>query len=1184
MVILGVIALSLLIWFVGPLIAIASFRPLDSEWVRAILIAALILFFVARWAWRLIKAKRADAQLAKSMVAQDQAAQPSEPAGAKEVVLLRQRFEEAIALLKESKQKKSGKFAAFGRRFLYELPWYMFIGAPGSGKTTALVNSGLQFPLAERLGYEGVAGIGGTRNCDWWFTDEAVLIDTAGRYTTQESDRDADKAAWAGFLKLLAKYRPRRPINGAIVTVSIGDLLQQTPEQIETHANAVRNRIEELHQQLNVRFPLYVLVSKADLLPGFMEFFGEYGREERAQVWGTTFPLVEKGGNPITDFNERFSALEKRLNERLLDRLQQERDTQTRALLYTFPQHFGALKEPLGDFLKKVFAPSRYETQPLVRGVYFTSGTQEGSPIDRIMGAFARALRLERKMVSAQRPSGKSFFITRLFRDVIFAEAGLAGTNLRRERQRGLLQWGAFAVAGIVTLSLLVAWGVSYTRNKAYVAEVDAKLKAVSEQVAALGTRRSPDLLEIMPALRAVREVATSDSIPGGNVPLSMQFGLYQGDKLGAAADAAYRGMLQNVFLPRVSTRIEQQLRSRGQQNLELLYEALKAYIMLSEPKRFDENSLKAFLTAEWESSFPRDVTVEQRKELEAHLDRLLAMGGVSLPVQPDKELVAAARDAISRTPISQRIYNRLKQQGTGSDLPEFTIAKASTASAPLVFVRTSGQPLTKGVPGFFSFDGYHKVFTRAAEQVTSQLAEEEPWVLGLEQNAQSRLAQPQARERLMNEVRRLYLEDYVRVWDAFVRDIRLVRANDLQQSITLARALSAADSPLPALLRAIAREVTLVKTDEAQRAEKSAVDTATETIRKKRDDLMRMFGPGEQGAGAGAGARPLESIVDDHFRELRRMVRGAAPGQPAPIDGTTALINEIYTHLVATQAAVSSGSPPPPSGLGDKVKAEAGRMPEPVQSMLTTLSQSATKQVLDQTRDNLSQSMATSVEDFCRKAIEGRYPFTKASTMDVTQDDFARLFAPGGLLDEFFQKNLAAHVDTTANPWRFRKIGDASMAENSKSLAQFQRAHSIREAFFRNSKVASLGLQFKPVVLDAALAQLTLDVDGQVVKAGPGLQPPTTVQWPGPKGTYQVRLQGIWTAGGATSEKVWEGPWAIFRMLDRAQVQPTNQPEKLLVTYNIDGRKAQFEILSASVQNPLRLSDLEQFRCPGKL
>ena len=96
-----------------------------------------------------------------------------------EAAKLRERFEEAVAALK--KQRRSGNS-------LYDLPWYVFIGAPGSGKTTALINSGLKFPLEQRVGKGAVRGVGGTRNCDWWFTDEAVFLDTAGRYTTQDSD------------------------------------------------------------------------------------------------------------------------------------------------------------------------------------------------------------------------------------------------------------------------------------------------------------------------------------------------------------------------------------------------------------------------------------------------------------------------------------------------------------------------------------------------------------------------------------------------------------------------------------------------------------------------------------------------------------------------------------------------------------------------------------------------------------------------------------------------------------------------------------------------------------------------------------------------------------------------------------------------------------------------------------
>ena len=53
------------------------------------------------------------------------------------------------------------------------------------------------------MGQGAVAGVGGTRLCDWWFTENAVLIDTAGRYTTQDSDAAVDRAGWDAFLDLL---------------------------------------------------------------------------------------------------------------------------------------------------------------------------------------------------------------------------------------------------------------------------------------------------------------------------------------------------------------------------------------------------------------------------------------------------------------------------------------------------------------------------------------------------------------------------------------------------------------------------------------------------------------------------------------------------------------------------------------------------------------------------------------------------------------------------------------------------------------------------------------------------------------------------------------------------------------------------------------------------------------------
>jgi type VI secretion system protein ImpL len=1184
--ILGLVAIALLIWYVGPLIAIAGWQPLEPEWVRQGLIAIVVLVYVGKAVWKLLRTSLSNKQLLEGMLRQVAPREASAPGpGAEQVAELGKRFADAVGVLKRARIGQS-RFAALGaltgRQYVYELPWYVIIGAPGSGKTTALLNAGLNFPLANELGKESIRGVGGTRNCDWWFTDEAVLLDTAGRFTTQDSDRLVDAAGWTGFLALLKKHRPRRPINGVLLAVSVADLLQVAPAERDAHATKLRARIQELHEHVGIRFPVYVLVTKTDLLAGFMEFFGEYGKEERAQVWGVTFPYSEKDADrvPLAGLGPELERLERRLNERLVDRTQQERDPQRRAAIYGFPQQWAVLKGGLAEFLAAVFQPSRFEQRPLVRGVYFTSGTQEGTPIDRAFGALGRALGLAHRGLAPHRPSGKSFFLTKLLQDVVFREAGLAGTNLRWERNRALLAWGAIGVALAITAGAILAWSVSYARNKAYVADVQARVDAIAKQVEGLQAKGSTDVVSLLPVLQSVRDLASASMIGDDSVPLTMGFGLFQGGKLGEAARTAHQRLLREAFLPRITARLEQQLGSRGEGNPELLYEALKAYIMLHERERFDAAAVKRFLTADWDASLPREVTLEQRRQLESHLDELLAEKDVVSAYPPDQRLLAAARQAVAETPIAVRAYNRLKRLGVGAAFPEFTIATKGGHAAPTVFARASGEPLTRGVPGLYSYDAYHKAFQAASLVVPTQLAQEATWVLADETRTRTALADA---DRVVAETRRLYLEDYARLWEAFVNDIRIIRPTSLQQSIDMTRTLSSpADSPLLPLFRAIVREVTL-----AQRAagEKTVVDKGADLMQDKRRELEKLFGRHGLQVPAAPAASLEETIVDRRFDGLRRFVTSAAPGQPAPIDASVPLMNELYVWLVAAQAALNSKAQPPQTEVTNKIKGEAGRTPEPVGSMLTSLSAAATSLVLGTMRVETQAKLKGEVFEFCQKAIGGRYPFVRTSSIDVTQEDFSNLFAPGGRIDDFFQKNLAPIVDTSTKPWSYRPLGDARRGGTPASLRPFQQAQMIRDVFFRGgARTAGLQLEFKPVEMDASILQFLLDVDGQLVRYSHGPQVPAKVLWPGPSGKNQVRLALQPPSPGGTSGRVFDGPWALFRMLDDQKFEPTGQPDKFLVTFVIDGRRARFELLSSSVQNPFTLPELKQFQCPAGL
>src|SRR6185436_20593637 len=183
------------------------------------------------------------------------------------------------------------------------------------------------------------------------------------------------------------------------------DLLVQTPAERAGHIRAVRQRVDEIYAYFKIRFPIYVLLTKADLIAGFTDFFEDLGKEEREQVWGFTFPLDD--GEPTGDLGARvkaeYDALLHRLNDRLLTRLEQERDPARRALIFGFPGQMALLRDVLDEFLTGCFRPSQFETPLLLRGVYLTSGTQEGTPIDRLLGSVARGFGLAASAVSPGR-------------------------------------------------------------------------------------------------------------------------------------------------------------------------------------------------------------------------------------------------------------------------------------------------------------------------------------------------------------------------------------------------------------------------------------------------------------------------------------------------------------------------------------------------------------------------------------------------------------------------------------------------------------------------------------------------------------------------------------------------------------------------------------------------------------
>lgn len=367
-----------------------------------------------------------------------------------QIEALEHQLEEALGALKSSKM---------GNAALYALPWYVIIGPPGSGKTTLLRESGLSFPQLTHG--RGVRGVGGTRNCDWWFTDAGILLDTAGRYTTQSEDREE----WLSFLEMLKKARSKKPINGALIAISIADVLQATDEQLVEHTRRVRERLAELTERLELVFPVYLLFTKCDLLDGFVEMFGTYAKKERTQVWGFTLPYLQTQGDALVQrFDAEFDALYQRLGAERLHQLTTTKSQDKKRKVFSFPLQFLLARDRLREFVTQLAQPNPYHESSDIRGFYFTSGTQEGKPLDQILRTMRLASGLANESASAppEATEKKAYFIDELFTQVVFPDQDLARSSAAAERRRRLVQRVAtiatVAATFVVTVLLVVAY------------------------------------------------------------------------------------------------------------------------------------------------------------------------------------------------------------------------------------------------------------------------------------------------------------------------------------------------------------------------------------------------------------------------------------------------------------------------------------------------------------------------------------------------------------------------------------------------------------------------------------------------------------------------------------------------------------------------------------------------------
>lgn len=1195
-----------LIWLVGPFILIGKSTPLAAVGYRLALMTVVLLAALIYGVWRLLGALAQDPTLLSRWAKKnthvseekiDSRAINSEISGA---VRYMQRIQRALPMWRRF-------FIAGHHQSL--LPWFLVMGTPSAGKTALLFSSGQEFPLPEQLNRVDKENPP-TNQCECLFTNQALFVDTSGQYSLAN---DQAQQGWQSLVETLKKHRPIKGINGVILTLSSEDLLHKTQAERLTLAATLRGRLDALRSQLGVRFPVYVVITKLDLLTGFDQYFRNLTANQRQQVWGITLPWTDQPAAAnvalTSGLQAELQALKARLNGLLDQRLQEEYDVSDRKRMYALPHDFGVLCQAVGEVVQNIFFASRYDASQFhatLRGVYFVSNCQpqhwalvnNQTLIQRWNNLSQQKITHTAASLSRQHEDealigegawAKHYFTTQLFRDLIGNDGDLVSHNLQRHSQYWaknlvghLLIWG-------LACWLCLALVTSYQLNRDYLQQVGNKLSALTQQASQFVKQPSVSLLPDL--LAATQQLSQASNLQVQQPPQSWRFGLYTGYALAEGSDHLYHFFLRRYLLPQTQSYALQQLTTALQANDDdKLWLALKRYLMLSGEGSVDIPWLVEATSQAWQQNGA--IQAYSSPEVFAnHLRAMLAEADWQQYAQPaDQTLIKMARQRLAQRTSSERIWQRLKPQLLAQAASSLTLRSLLGADTPALFTSDNASLLQNGIPAIYTREGWQSIVKKKLWISLLKIQKEDSWVLG-----QANLkADPM---NLYQGVLGLYLDDYSRHWQQFLQGLRLISVdndsalNDQQASLYtgLLRTLVADNSPLRRLLVRVVTETTLV--DKAGTPMANPLNVQSALLQQAQQAKEKLTYRQQQ---------LIQQRVDDRFAALREFVRGdatadnteqATQSPVTPLNRVINTLNEEYTRQVITNSNLQQGDIPPLSEQTARLRAQMATWPAPVPRLLAPL--------LEGSFDNLQQRVvSTSLEAIadgpgavCRRTLMGRYPFAD-SQQEVSLADFQRFFAKGGTVDSWFQQKLALRVDTSSSPWRYKGT------QQTSGLDFFEQVEQIRQHFF-DADGQKLNVDFSAAVaaLSPQVSQFILNIDGNQFSYAHGPEVEQQLHWGGVQRPQQLTLIARGQQTDALPSQQWRGPWTLLHWLDNAESMRTLADDQILASWRLGPEpatddwfvqrrvspvpKVTLRLTGVEIEGRLLTEWLRDFRCP---
>jgi len=883
---------------------------------------------------------------------------------------IKNKFYEALKILKVSTFYKNKRSAR------YELPWYLLVGKEQEGKTTLLEASGLDFPLNVNYEERSVKEEGTSKEFLWYYAEHAIFIDMPGKYIDKELN-EIDQAVWEkGFLKLFAKKRLRRPLNGIVLNISVETFITKSEKDLNKYAKDLRDRFDELSKGFVSSIPIYLIITKSDKIVGYNEYFSSLTEEEKEEVLGVTFD------NPMQNIDTsivkpELEKLLKQINSSVIDKLHYEWDEDTRNKIFLFPDEFSSIFEKIEMFTDICFAQTRYRKALMLRGVYFTSVPEE----EETKSSYLLSNKNDNKLSVGR--SSRGYFIKKLLKDFIFSESDLIkmDDNFKKVNKRRQSIALFSAVTSVLLLSSL--WIFDFVSHNKSLRMLEERIEKVVLQKSQI---KSSDNFEktllVLNEIESIKDTYESE--------ISSHFyrlNFYDVEPQTIQLYNLYENVLSDILLPRVAKNLKTQMLS-NLNNYQQTWTNTEIYLMLNKEVHRKDDYLKTVMGVNWAKLYPNKPLVQ--KALNHHFQNLLSLGFD--PYKMDEKALKTARSILYNKPNVVIVYDELKR-----------VIKEETNLESFSYERLLGANVgvfngdTYKIPGLYTKKGFKNIIEKKGQKYVSSILKTH-WVLG----ARIDLTKSELDE-IYSQVLSLYFKDYKRYWLTATTKLnipKLLNKGGLQNQLEV---LSLVNSPIISILQGLKENTKIFTLEEM-------ILKNPKKGNKKLNKLAKISAKNKiKGSKLVANIKTLRLF----FKPYHNLIN--EDGMPnSSLENAMLSLNKVFAQMNSLFASLNISE-----DSFILVNKRINGQIEPIIQQFTSLPLNVSiwfEQVLDhnwnylivESKQHIKNKYEEEVFIFYQEKIANKYPFNKSENDEfVSLDDFNTFFKTEGILDDFVKKYI---------------------------------------------------------------------------------------------------------------------------------------------------------------------------------